>query len=63
MTIEQLTKLAKTLDKKVAEGLELLETTPIDSPSYGTTLNNIIASTTLANKIRTEPADSEEKEN
>lgn len=52
MTLEQLQTLVTTLDVKVAEGLEKLKETPIDSPSFSTILNNIIASTTLASKIR-----------
>lgn len=52
MTLEQIKELTKTLDAKVTEGLEKLKDTPIDSTSYNTILNNIVASTALANKIR-----------
>ncbi len=52
MTLEQLQTLVTTLEVKVDEGLEKLKETPINSPSFSTILNNIIASTTLASKIK-----------
>lgn len=52
MTLEQIANLTKTLDSKVEEGLEKLKDTPINSQEYNIILNNIVASTTLANKIR-----------
>lgn len=52
MTVKQIQILTKTLDDKVEEGLNKLKDTPIESQSYHVILNNIITSTTLANKIR-----------
>lgn len=52
MTLEQIQDLTKTLDAKVVEGLEKLKETPIDSSAFNVILTNIVASTTLANKIR-----------
>lgn len=52
MTLEQIADLTITLDNKVQEGLDKLKETPVDSQTYNIILNNIIASTTLANKIR-----------
>jgi hypothetical protein len=52
MTLNQIADLIITLDSKVEEGLDKLKETPIDSQTYNIILNNIITSTTLANKIR-----------
>ena len=52
MTLEQIGKLTQTLDVKVAEGLEQLETTSISSPEYNIILNNIVASTTLSARLK-----------
>ena len=52
MTLEQIARLTQTLDLKVEEGLSKLEDTPIESTEYSIILNNLITSTTLANKIR-----------
>ena len=60
MTLEQIRQLTETLDNKVKEGLDKLEETPIDSPSYSIILNNVIASTTLASKIRMDKTPSNE---
>jgi hypothetical protein len=65
MTLEQIDRLTKILDNKVEEGLQKLEDTPVESTSYNVILNNIISSTTLANKIRMDrsPLENETKTN
>jgi TATA-box binding protein (TBP) (component of TFIID and TFIIIB) len=52
MTLRQINSLANTLEEKVKEGLKAIKEISIDSPSYQIVLNNIIASTTLASKLR-----------
>lgn len=62
MTLEQIATLTKILDSKVEEGLILLTETAINSQTYAIILNNLITSTTLANKIRMDKSPLENKE-
>jgi hypothetical protein len=52
MTLAQIHVLIEILESKVAEALVKLEATPIDSAEYNVILNNMVASTSLSNKLK-----------
>ena len=52
MTLAQIHLLIEILESKVAEALVKLEATPVDSTEYNVTLNNMVASTSLSNKLK-----------
>ena len=54
MTFEQMKTLINILQTKTAEGIELLKDTPINSTEFNTTLNNVIAATSIAAKFNIE---------
>lgn len=53
--IQTLTKFAKVLEKKITQGVDRLESTDISAAGYERTLNNILTSITVLDKISFKP--------